>query len=350
MSIDSKVNVTISETSKEGKKWFSVKDLMGMADSPQERCLWDPFIPKIGLIALAGPSDCGKSTWARQLALAVALQQEEFLNYPLNVKHGKACYVATEDEHYGTKHVLEKQLNGLGSEGTDALQFIFDSESFLKDLSAFLEENKVDLVVVDAWADLFSGNPNINTDVRQALKPWGELAKKHECCIVMLHHLVKNADKSAPDKNKVIGSQGFEAKLRCVLDLRLGELPSERNLTVLKHNYLPPEAKNKPHVLSLDSDTLLFSNTSKTIACVSNTKSKTYNKGVWIKRFQECRSETDSDRKAIGMLGIKYPGEEIPKRSWFIENVKMMDGRSDSKENDRPTIPAIVKCLSDPDM
>ena len=48
--------------------------------------------------------------------------------------------------------------------------------------------------------------------------------------------------------------------------------------------------------------------------------------------------------------GIKYSDEEIPKRSWFIENAKMVDGRSDSKENDRPTIPAIVKCLSDPDM
>jgi energy-coupling factor transporter ATP-binding protein EcfA2 len=348
MSINSNVTATIPEKPNEGKKWFSVTDLMGMTDGPQERCLWEPYIPKIGIVALAGPSDCGKSTLARQLALAVATQQSEFLNYPLNVKHGMSCYVATEDEHFGTKRVLEKQLSGFDIEGTDKLQFIFDSQSFLKDLSAFLEENKVDLVVVDAWADIFSGNPNMNTDVRQALAPWSDLAKKHECCIVMLHHNVKNSEKDKPDKNKLIGSQALEAKLRCVLELRLGNNPDERFLTILKGNYLPPEVKNKPFVLKLDSNSLLFSNTSKAIDFVSNNRGKQYDKEVWLSRFQECRSETDSVRKTVGMLEAKYPGEEVPKRSWFTENMKMLDGRSDSKENDRPTIPASMITLLDP--
>lgn len=346
MSIDSKVNVTISEQPVEDKKWFTVTDLMGMEDSSHEMCLWEPFIHKIGLLVLAGPSDCGKSTWARQLAMAVATQQKEFLNYPLNVKHGRACYVATEDEHYGTKSVLEKQLRGFGIDELDSLYFIFDSKSFIDDLSEFLNKNKVDVVVVDAWADIFCGNPNMFTDVRHALAPWGALAKKHECCIVMLHHLVKNSEKSEPDKNKLVGSQAMEAKARCVLELRLGSNSDERLLTMLKGNYVPPEVKKKPFVLKLDSDTLLFSNTSKTIEFAAH-RGKQYNKEVWLKRFKECRLKADSDRKAIGMLELEYPEEGVPKRSWFMENLKMVDGHSDYKENDRPTITDSMNSLLD---
>lgn len=348
MSIDSKVNVSVTEHPKEGKKWFSVTDLMDMEDSAQNNCLLEPFIPRIGLIAIAGPSDCGKSTLARQLALAVATNQEEFLNYPLNVKHGKACYIATEDEHYGTKSVLEKQLTGFGIKGTESLQFIFESQNFLAELTMFLKNNMVDLVVVDAWADIFIGNPNINTDVRRALNPWSDLAKKYECCIVMLHHNVKNSEKSKPDKNMLIGSQAMEAKLRCVLELRQADNTDERHLTILKGNYLPQEVKKKPFVLKLDPNSLLFTNTSKIIEYTSNSKAKLYDKTLWLKRFEECRLEADSDRDTIGILEKKYPEEKVPKRSWFVENIKMVDGQSNAKEKDRPTIPDAMNSLLDP--
>ncbi len=347
MSINSVVNVTISEQPLEGKKWFSVDDLMNIEDDPNGWCLWEPFIPKIGIVALAGPSDCGKSTLARQLALAVATGQKEFLNSTLNVKHGRALYVSTEDEHTGTKRVLEKQLEGFDIDGTDKLQFIFETQNILEELALFLRDNPADLIVVDAWADIFNGNPNNNIDVRQALKPWDELAKRHECCIVMLHHLVKNADKAEPDKNKLIGSQALEAKLRCILELRLGALPDERLLTILKGNYLPPEIKNKPNVLKLDSSCLVFSNSSKTASTV-NKKSKQYDKEVWRKRFQDCRTETASDRKVIGMLRVKYAGEEIPGRSWFVENLKDVVGLSIPIENDQPTSTLLTSTLLDP--
>ena len=41
----------------------------------------------------------------------------------------------------------------------------------------------------------------------------GVIARKHNLACVMIHHNVKKSEFSAPDKNKVNGSEGFEYKL-----------------------------------------------------------------------------------------------------------------------------------------
>jgi hypothetical protein len=352
MITDTIVDIAVSEKPEMDKKWFSVSDLMGMDDNPQDYCLWEPFLLRTGIAAIAGPSDCGKSTWARQLALSIVTRQTEFLNFPLNVKHGKVCYIATEDGPFDTKRVLKKQLDGFDTEVTEALKFLFDPATVMDDLTVFLTENSVDLIVIDAWADIFDGNPNNNIDVRKALAKWSDLAKKHECCILMLHHNVKHSEKSNPDKNKLIGSQALEAKVRCVLDLRLGapqQSEDVRHLTILKANHLPPGMKGKPNILKLDGDSLLFTNTSKFADFAIATKGKIYDKEIWLKRFEDVRAAVTSDRKAIGILVEKFPDEEVPKRSWFIDNFKVV-GQSISKEKGQPTIPDSMSSLLDPEM
>lgn len=195
-------------------KWVTGTEILNLKEESTSRFLWEPFIPKIGMVALAGPSDCGKSTLVRQLAISVATKQDAFLGSPLNVNHGRVCYIATEDEQYGTKPVLEKQLTGFGLDKADDLYFKFDSTDFLKDTTEFLSKSKVDLIVIDAWLDIFKGNPNDASAVRNEINPWYSLAKKHECCILLLHHNVKNSEKSGPDKNKLNGSQALDRVLK----------------------------------------------------------------------------------------------------------------------------------------
>ncbi len=351
MTIHSKTQAENSMLESGPKKgWITGTEILNLAEDDKSRFLWEPFIPKVGMVALAGASDCGKSTLVRQLAISIATKQKTFLGSPLNVNHGRACYIATEDEQYGTKPVLQKQLKGFGFDALDTLHFDFESENFYKDVETFLSEFRVDLIVIDAWLDIFQGNPNDAAAVRSELKPWFRLAKKHECCFLLLHHNVKNSENSDPNKNKLNGSQALEAKLRCIFELRMAaNAPSdERHLTIIKGNYLPPEQKNKPWILKLDSESMLFTKIGESTRLDGVAKRKGYDRDLWLARYKEVAKDGLSIKSVVGILDEKFPDEEVPKMTWFKENKVAMDGRSNGIENDRPTALASLDSLVDP--
>lgn len=71
--------------------------------------LLDPLFPKVGVVALAGSSDTGKSAFLRQLACAIATAKSEFLGFRLDSKHHNAIYVSTEDDKLAISALLQKQ-------------------------------------------------------------------------------------------------------------------------------------------------------------------------------------------------------------------------------------------------
>jgi len=76
-----------------------------------------------------------------------------------------------------------------------------------------------------------------------------------------LHHTGKRTENLEPSKNNAIGSQGFEAKMRLVLELRLDRAePDLRHLCIVKGNYLPQFEKTASYVVSMD-DNFVFSDT-----------------------------------------------------------------------------------------
>ena len=352
MTSTSNIQVNNSKEVLDPEAWVTGTEMLNQKDDDSSHYLWEPFMRKVGMVALAGPSDCGKSILVRQLAIAVATKQKTFLGSPLNVNHGRVCYIATEDEQYGTKTVLKKQLKGFGVEKLDNLHFKFESTNFYKATKAFLSKNKADLIIVDAWLDIFLGNPNDPAAVRRELNPWHSLALQHECCILLLHHLVKNSENTEPNKNRLNGSQGLEAKLRLILDLRAvnNGVPNERQLTIIKGNYLPPEMKNKPWILTLNPDTMLFTKTGARAQFEGVAKKKGYNREKWLERYSDASKNGGSIKSVVGILEDQFPDEEIPSVTWFKENRLASDGRCHSKEDDRPTIPDSLNSLLYPDI
>lgn len=71
--------------------------------------LLDPILPQVGVVALGGSSDTGKSAFLRQLACAIATADSEFLGFKLNSKHHNAIYVSTEDDKLAVSALLHKQ-------------------------------------------------------------------------------------------------------------------------------------------------------------------------------------------------------------------------------------------------
>lgn len=287
--------------------------------------LWDPFFPVCGLVGFTGSSDCGKSMFLRQFAIAVSLSQKEFLGYPLRLKYSSAIYVCTEDDVDGVAANMQCQIGNADWNRVSGLRFLFDTQNLNRCLDEMLTKAPADLVVLDVWSDTFSGNPNNWVDVRQNLSPLKELARKHNCLIVLLHHTIKNSEKNAPDKNRLNGSQAIEAKLRSLLELRNGTNNDERLLFVLKSNYMPRGQKEEGMVLKINPKWLLFENTGKKISLSAQSNgNKAYDPAVWWPRMKELRAaEGLSFEKAQKALADKFGEDSVPGITWFKKQEKI---------------------------
>ena len=230
-------------------------------------CLVDPIIPKNGVVSLAGGSDTGKSSFLRNLTIQVVTGSEEFLGWKLNTIHKRAIYVTTEDDDVAISYLLLKANKsiGLSPENFQRLTFIFDTQNLIEKLDSMLSNNKSDLIIIDTFTDLYGKNMNETNQIRTFLNEYSQLAQKHKCLIIFLHHTGKRTEELEPSKNNLLGSQGFEAKMRTVFELRLDPLDAnKRHLCIVKANYLPREYKTESFVLLFD-EYLLFTMTDERV-------------------------------------------------------------------------------------
>ncbi|WP_159950915.1 AAA family ATPase [Polaribacter septentrionalilitoris] len=227
--------------------------------------LVEPFFQQVGLASLVGTSDAGKSTFLRQLALSIVLQKENFLDFKLNITHGKVIYVSTEDGVHSIGNSIKKQIASIKKDKEELsllknLKFIFDTDKLYLKLTKLLSKEPADLIVIDAFTDVFTKELNSNTQVRSFLNHYDNLAKKNNCLIIFLHHTGKRTQHNSPTKDSILGSQGFEAKMRSVVELKPNKKNSQqKDLWILKSNFLEASEKKKSYLLNFSSD-MVFSN------------------------------------------------------------------------------------------
>lgn len=227
------------------KRSYTVKELIGLPHQ-EISFLWGEIIPKVGITFLTGSSDCNKSTFLRQLCLCIGAGKTEFLNLPLNVQHGKCLYISTEDEKNAISIALKKQI--LNDEtvktGEENTNFVFDvGDNYLENIDKYLTQIKCDLVVIDTWTDLYHGDLNQSNKVRNNLDGFFNIAKKHECAFIFVHHTRKGTEDREAHKGDMLGSQGIEAKARTVM-LMKKESANLRSIKILKGNYTPENVKS----------------------------------------------------------------------------------------------------------
>lgn len=230
-------------------------------------CLIEPIFQRVGLAAVAGSSDVGKSAFLRQLAFAVATRQPIFLGWPIVAKHWSSIYVSSEDDENATAFLLYSLNKQQRQNPADCsrLRFVFETHDLLNELDRRLTQAPADLVVIDAFGDLYTGDANKTNQIRQFLHDYSQLAQKHECLILWLHHTGKRTDEEAPSKHHVIGGQGFEGKMRLLIELRRDHLDnSRRHLCIVKGNYLPDEYKEQSYVLRFEN--FLFEQTHERVS------------------------------------------------------------------------------------
>jgi len=242
-------------------------------------CLWEPYFPQQGLISLTGASDVGKTSFLRQFAIANVLKENSFLGNPLNVRHGRALYLATEDSKMSMQFALQNSIDTAKVKPSQLqeLCYLINPANPYSAIEEQLKAAKTDLVIIDSFADVFRGNLNDNTAVRTFLDRYQRLSEKHDTLFIFLHHTRKSAENGNASKNNVNGSQGFEAKMRLVMELKKPDNSNRRDLYFTKGNYLPESLKSQAMQLTFDNKQhfqLIGSNPVSN----SNSKSRTFSK------------------------------------------------------------------------
>lgn len=229
--------------------------------------LLDPVFPAVGLIGLIGSSDTGKSSFLRNFVVNVVTGASEFIGFPLNTIHRKAIYVTTEDDEtlFANRLLMINQSKQLDIDDYGGLIVVVDTSNLIAKLDQIISEEKVDVIIIDAITDLYQDHMNESNRIRYFLNQFMQLAVKHKCLVVVLHHTGKRTDNNHPSKHNALGSQGFEAKLRLVVEFRKDKRANDlRHFCLVKGNYLPEEFKNSSYVLRI-SENLTFDATGERV-------------------------------------------------------------------------------------
>jgi RecA-family ATPase len=258
-----KHEVVIENTTKQidlSKDQFTLEELLEL-DVTEIPFLVEKLIPKESITFIAGSSDVGKSLFYTQLALLLILDKKEFVGLKINSKHKRVIIVSTEDGAVAISSRIRKQLNGATIETSIRKRMIVltTSTNLESRIEKLLKEQNTDLVVIDAFADVYGGDINTSNQVRAFLNNFTRLAREYKCAVLIVHHIGKGKEKQGASKSHLLGSVGIEGKARQVIILSQPDLhSSKRHLSIVKGNYVSVEDKKKTIVLDFDSKTLTY--------------------------------------------------------------------------------------------
>ena len=240
----------------------NVNGLELLSDSLEEiPKLVEPIFHRVGLAALIGSSDTGKSSLLRELCVSVVTGRR-FLNWEVKPLHKRAYYVSTEDDKMAISYLLKKQNKDykLKPKELENLVYIFETENLIGRIESELSQKPADLVVIDAFADVFTGQLYETNRVRAFLNDFSQLSQKYGCLVLFLHHTNKRSDNLEPSKHNALGSQGFEAKMRLMIELKSdNQSINKKHFCIVKGNYLSHQYKTHSFEVQF-TDNLTFNN------------------------------------------------------------------------------------------
>lgn len=204
---------------------------------------WDPYIPYGFLTMLWGKGGIGKSF------LTVDLIAKASTGQPLpgtGTKH-KPMNVLLFSCEETLEFQIVPHLEDAGADLSKVHVFDFEEEEFLlsgdylEDLKTAIVQYDAKLIVMDPVVELMSdANINHANEVRRRLGPLKQIAMKHGCAIVLVHHQKKGQLIDASDG--AMGSTDFRNAMRSCLFV-MHEPGSRKTVTCMaheKHNMSDP--------------------------------------------------------------------------------------------------------------
>ena len=281
--------------------------------------LVEKLIPVGALVVLGGQSEIGKSTLYTQLAISIVCGDTEFFGCKIHPVHKRVLIISTEDgpPAFSFRILKQMQERRVDNEIRNSIVVKFNYDDLENRIREIVEHTPVDLIIIDAFGDVFGDGINLSNDVRRYLNNFSIINKRINCSTLFVHHVSKGKKKQPADKDQLLGSVGIEGKMRNVLMLSV--VNSQHQLRIVKGNYVRPEDKAKPIYLKFDQKTLTFSVTAEPADQIGDPFEK---KGNSIASGSSSRSKNRPGRRrdpglfaeAIRMYNDKVPQVEIAKK------------------------------------
>jgi hypothetical protein len=221
-----------------------VKDLAAEVPEAPE-WLVHHLLPRGRLALLAAYPKVGKSTFATQLAIAVA-QGRDFLGRP--TYQGGVLYVNAEER----RDDLMGRLRNFGMNDADSIclwtETAKDTPEDQALINNFIRENNITLVIIDTFATyLMIQDETNNSQVTARLKPYLDMAHSTGAAILFIHHERKNSDGGNDDGRAIRGGGAILAMTGVALQLQ-----RESGGGTRRHLGISSQYSEIPRVLKLD--------------------------------------------------------------------------------------------------
>ena len=208
--------------------------LMSMAEVEKETVewLWYPYIPYGKITIIQGNPGDGKTNLALKIAACVS-SGTPLPGLP-KLEQQKVIYLSAED---GVRDTLKPRLEELGANTQNILFFKEEDKPTSLSQSAIeitLDMSGAKVLIIDPIQAFMGSRTDMNkaNEVRETLRPVGELAEKYKCSIILIGHLNK-----AQGLNSIyrgIGSMDFTAISRSIL--LVGRHKDDSGLRIFVHN------------------------------------------------------------------------------------------------------------------
>lgn len=203
--VDSFCSSKLDRKKSKSPKEFCFTRLGALLKEPDENIPWivNGLLPSSGTSIIAAKAKVGKTTLARQLALAVA-KGETFLG--MKTERGPVIYIAVEEK----RDEIKKHFRDMGAIGDEDIHVhvAMAPDNAIDKLIPIAKEIKPRLIVIDTlFRTVRVEDGNSYNAVIAALEPIQELARKTGAHVLSIHHKGKT-DREGTDG--MLGSMGIQ--------------------------------------------------------------------------------------------------------------------------------------------
>lgn len=195
---------------------------------PAENWLIDKFLPEESLTLIVGEAGTFKSYLSLYIAKCLSTK-ELFLG---NFETKRTCKILILDKENKLRRV-KKRMTGMDFPLESEVYFLSYPEQFMFEetnpsflmVKQFVKDMGIDLVILDSFIDMFSGNENSSTDTAMAFNAIRSISKT--CTYIILHHdskpipkMVRSAAQKTRGSSNIIAQVDYQYYLEKGKDLK----------------------------------------------------------------------------------------------------------------------------------
>lgn len=131
--------------------------------------------------------------------------------------HGARCIMGLDEKDLGG--ILLAKANEIVVARVDGRTKTVTATPMFDEIVAAIKQHQIDIVVVDPFAETFSGDENSNSELKWVAVLWREVARLTGCAVLLVHHAKKYSSNMAGDMDAARGGGSLAGVARIISTL-----------------------------------------------------------------------------------------------------------------------------------